>query len=86
VESFSHDEDGASEAERQEYLEVDKSGARLFVSGLAPSVDDERLFLAFEPFGDLLEWRIARPGLGYVIFAAPTAADFALEKMQVISG
>ena len=76
--SDAQDDDG------DEWLaQADSSGARLLVSGLAPSVDEERLGLAFEPFGALLRVRVPRAGAGYVVFASPAAADFALDKMQV---
>ncbi len=76
-------DDDDDDADAEKYSAADSVGSRLLVSGLASSVDAERLILAFEPFGAIVEARVARPGRGFVVFAAPAAADFALEKMQV---
>jgi hypothetical protein len=76
------DDDDGGDAGAQDHGAADAAGARLLVSGLAPSVDAARLRTAFEPFGAVVAARVARPGLGHVVFAAPAAADVALEKMQ----
>jgi len=74
--------------EMRDYREDDLTGKRLFVTGLPSSIDDVRLYLAFEGFGRVTEAHVAKPGLGFVVFDdAPTAND-ALAAMEgtAISG
>lgn len=49
--------------EERDYREADIRGTRLFVTGLPSSVDDIRLYLAFEEYGRVLEAQVAKPGL-----------------------
>ena len=47
--------------EMRDYSEDDALGRRLFVTGLASSIDDVRLYLAFEGFGRIVEAHVAKP-------------------------
>jgi hypothetical protein len=51
------DEDG------KDFREADLTGKRLFVTGLASTVDDVRLYLAFEQINGLLEAHVVKPGV-----------------------
>lgn len=51
--------------EMPDYRDDDLSGRRLFVTGLPSSIDDVRLYLAFEGFGRVVEARVAKPGIYY---------------------
>ncbi|EKX35321.1 RNA binding protein, plastid or PPC targeted [Guillardia theta CCMP2712] len=64
-----------------DYRQADLTGQRLFVTGLPSSMDDLRLYLAFEGFGTILEAHVAKPGLGFVVFEDPETADDALDAM-----
>jgi hypothetical protein len=66
----------------RDYRDDDLSGRRLFVTGLPSSIDDVRLYLAFEGFGKILEAHVAKPGLGFVVFDQPGTADEALAAME----
>jgi len=66
----------------RDYREDDVSGLRLFVTGLPSSIDDVRLYLAFEGFGRITEAHVAKPGLGFVVFDDVSTADGALEAME----
>lgn len=68
--------------EMRDYREDDVSGKRLFVTGLASSIDDVRLYLAFEGFGRIVEAHVAKPGLGFVVFDDTPTADDALAAME----
>jgi len=68
--------------EMRDYREDDVSGKRLFVTGLASSIDDVRLYLAFEGFGRIVEAHVAKPGLGFVVFDDTPTANDALEAME----
>jgi len=70
------------EEERRDYRRADIMGERLFVTGLAPTVDDVRLYLAFQNCGKILEAHVAKPGLGYVLFEDIESADQAVDKMD----
>uniref|UniRef100_A0A7S0QY70 RRM domain-containing protein n=1 Tax=Cryptomonas curvata TaxID=233186 RepID=A0A7S0QY70_9CRYP len=70
------DEDG------KDFREADLTGKRLFVTGLASTVDDVRLYLAFEQINGLLEAHVVKPGIGYVVFSEIRWADEALDKMK----
>lgn len=74
--------------EERDYREADIRGTRLFVTGLPSSVDDIRLYLAFEEYGRVLEAQVAKPGLGFVVFEDMETADEALAGMEgeAISG
>lgn len=48
--------------DEKDFREADLTGKRLFVTGLASTVDDVRLYLAFEPVGNLLEAHVVKPG------------------------
>ena len=48
--------------DEKDFRDADLSGKRLFVTGLASTVDDVRLYLAFEPIGFLLEAHVVKPG------------------------
>ena len=50
------DEDG------KDFREADLTGKRLFVTGLPSTVDDVRLYLAFEQIDGLLEAHVVKPG------------------------
>ncbi len=54
------DEDG------KDFREADLSGKRLFVTGLASTVDDVRLYLAFEQISGLLEAHVVKPGVCFI--------------------
>jgi len=71
-----------------DYRKADVQGQRLFITGLPSSIDDVRLYLAFESFGCLIEANVAKPGLGFVVFADVETADLALQSMdgELISG
>eukprot|EP00960_Hanusia_phi_P071157 767484-Hanusia_phi.AAC.3 len=64
-----------------DYRQADLTGQRLFVTGLPSSMDDLRLYLAFEGFGTILEAHVAKPGLGFVVFEDAETADDALDAM-----
>ena len=49
--------------EMRDYRDDDLSGRRLFVTGLPSSIDDVRLYLAFEGFGRIVEAHVAKPGI-----------------------
>ncbi len=51
-----------AEEEEKDYRIADLIGQRLFVTGLAATVDDARLYLEFESIGGLLEARVVKPG------------------------
>jgi hypothetical protein len=51
-----------AEEEEKDYRNADLIGQRLFVTGLAATVDDAKLYLEFESIGDLLEARVVKPG------------------------
>jgi hypothetical protein len=51
-----------ADEEEKDYRNADLIGQRLFVTGLAATVDDARLYLAFESIGNLLEARVVKPG------------------------
>ncbi len=51
------DEDG------KDFREADLTGKRLFVTGLPSTVDDVRLYLAFEQIDGLLEAHVVKPGV-----------------------
>ena len=68
--------------EMRDYSEDDALGRRLFVTGLASSIDDVRLYLAFEGFGRIVEAHVAKPGLGFVVFDDAPTADDALAAME----
>jgi hypothetical protein len=48
--------------DEKDFREADLTGKRLFVTGLASTVDDVRLYLAFEPVGSLQEAHVVKPG------------------------
>jgi len=55
--------------EMRDYSEDDALGRRLFVTGLASSIDDVRLYLAFEGFGRIVEAHVAKPvHNGYMLY------------------
>jgi len=68
--------------EMRDYRDDDLSGRRLFVTGLPSSIDDVRLYLAFEGFGRITEAHVAKPGLGFVVYDEVLDADGALEAME----
>jgi len=68
--------------EMRDYREDDLTGRRLFVTGLPSSIDDVRLYLAFEGFGRVTEAHVAKPGLGFVVFDDAPTADEALTAME----
>jgi hypothetical protein len=51
-----------AEDEEKDYRNADLIGQRLFVTGLAATVDDARLYLEFESIGHLIEARVVKPG------------------------
>jgi RNA recognition motif-containing protein len=66
-----------------EYLrQADEEGRRLMVSQLSQLTDQDRLFAAFEPFNDLVDARVVKPGQGYVVFDKVDSASRALENMH----
>ena len=68
--------------EMRDYRDDDLSGRRLFVTGLPSSIDDVRLYLAFEGFGRITEAHVAKPGLGFVVYDDALTAHGALEAME----
>jgi RNA recognition motif-containing protein len=66
----------------RDYRDDDLSGRRLFVTGLPSSIDDVRLYLAFEGFGRITEAHVVKPGLGFVVFDDIPTADDALLGME----
>ena len=68
--------------EMRDYRDDDLSGRRLFITGLPSSIDDVRLYLAFEGFGRITEAHVAKPGLGFVVYDEVLHADGALEGME----
>lgn len=67
---------------KKDYQLADRDGSRIFLSGLAPSVDENRLILALAPFEGVVEVKLAKPGLGFALFMDPASADVALESMK----
>lgn len=53
----------------------DPESCRLFVNGIAATVDADRLRTAFEPFPGLTGCTIAKPGLGSVTFSSAAATE-----------
>ena len=49
------------EGHERDYRDDDLMGRRLFVTGLPSSIDDVRLYLAFEGFGRIVEAHVAKP-------------------------
>ncbi|KAJ1483790.1 hypothetical protein T484DRAFT_1895274 [Baffinella frigidus] len=60
----------------------DPESCRLFVNGIAATVDADRLRTAFEPFPGLTGCTIAKPGLGSVTFSSAAATEIAMERMD----
>ena len=64
---------------KMDYSRADEDGSRIFLSGLAQSVDEKRLLLALQSFKGLVEVKLAKPGLGFALFQDPASASVALE-------
>lgn len=45
-----------------DYRRADEDGSRIFLSGLSPSVDENRLYLAMQSFEGVVEVKLAKPG------------------------
>jgi hypothetical protein len=58
------------EDDERDFREADVSGKRLFVTSLASTVDDVRLYLAFEPIGGLVEAHVVKPGKQMRLFCS----------------
>lgn len=69
---------------KKDYQQADQDGSRIFISGLAPSVDEKRLILALQSYQGVVEVKLAKPGLGFALFMDPAAADVAIESLQGI--
>jgi hypothetical protein len=67
---------------KKDYRRADADGSRIFISGLAPSVDEKRLILALQSFEGVVEVSLAKPGLGFALFMDPASADVAIESLQ----
>jgi hypothetical protein len=73
---------GADDEVKQEYQRADADGTRIFISGLLPSVDEKRLLVLLQAFKGVRDAQLAKPGVGFVLFADPAFADAALQRLQ----
>jgi hypothetical protein len=73
---------GADDEVKQEYQRADADGTRIFISGLMPSVDEKRLLVLLQAFKGVRDAQLAKPGVGFVLFADPASADAALQRLQ----
>jgi hypothetical protein len=73
---------GADDEVKQEYQRADADGTRIFISGLLPSVDEKRLLVLLQAFKGVRDAHLAKPGVGFVLFADPASADAALQRLQ----
>ena len=67
---------------KQEYQRADSDGTRIFISGLLPSVDGKRLLVLLQSFKGVRDAQLAKPGVGFAVFADPESADAALQRLQ----
>ena len=60
----------------------------LYVSGLGPSIDEEKLKALFEPYGEIVTVKVVRDsnntskGYGFVLFKEKTHADASIRALQ----
>jgi hypothetical protein len=74
--------DDADDELKQEYQRADVDGTRIFISGLLPSVDEKRLLVLLQAFKGVRDAQLAKPGVGFALFADPASADAALQRLQ----
>jgi hypothetical protein len=74
--------DDADDDLKQEYQRADADGTRIFISGLLPSVDEKRLLVLLQSFKGVRDAQLAKPGVGFALFADPASADAALQRLQ----
>jgi len=67
---------------KREYQRADADGTRIFISGLLPSVDEKRLLVLLQSFKGVLDAKLAKPGVGFALFADVATADAALQRLQ----
>jgi len=67
---------------KTDYRRADQDGTRVFISGLASSIDEKRLILALQSYQGVVEVKLAKPGLGFALFEDPASADVAIEDLE----
>eukprot|EP00961_Rhodomonas_salina_P244399 3303173-Rhodomonas_salina.1 len=61
---------------------ADEEGSRLFVRGISDAVDTARLKATLDGLDGLVQVVVAKPGLGYAVFADPLAAEDAIPQIE----